>query len=360
MTERTEKDGQYLSDGPETEAHSSGGVIDLQSRLAPSTSAPSELEKYLDRRQVEFRALAGRFLSGRRALAALEAALAKQQLTIRESDAERRDLQATVQQLEQRLATLETQAEDDGSVARRLRELLNYARDRHEEVQGELNSHRAERDSLREQLEVQAGRLTALSARVAVKQDVIRTLEAQMNRATVDSEPENTPQASAEGPNQSLQAMETAPLTGLDLTSVFTESAPSMRDQPPSEATEFLHSQAEQANPAREEISDVSEEYPMVVAVIDERMVRCPLQKPCMTIGRDFGNDIQLFRKHVSRRHARIVTDGSSTIIEDLGSKNGVMVGGERVNSHRLRDGDTFIIGGICFKFRERSRPATP
>jgi hypothetical protein len=360
VTERTEKDPQSSSGSAKTEAHSAGGVIDLQPRLVPSTSAPSELEKYLDRRQVEFRALAGRFLSGRRALATLEAALAKQQLTIRESDAERRDLQATVQQLEQRLAALETEPEDDGSVERRLRELLNYACQRREEVQGELESHRAERDSLREQLEVQAGRLTALSARVAVKQDVIRTLEAQMNRATADAEPENTPQVSGEGPRQPIQSMETTPLTGLDLTSVFTESSPATSSQPPSEATEFLHSQPEQAGAAREEIPDVSEEYPMLVAVIDERMVRCPLQKPCMTIGRDFGNDIQLFRKHVSRRHARIVTDGSSATVEDLGSKNGVIVAGERVDSHRLRDGDTFIIGGICFKFRERSKRATP
>lgn len=47
----------------------------------------------------------------------------------------------------------------------------------------------------------------------------------------------------------------------------------------------------------------------------------------------------------VSRRHARIIVRGGTLQIEDLGSKNGTWVGGKRVDSAQLRDGDEVIIG---------------
>ncbi len=59
----------------------------------------------------------------------------------------------------------------------------------------------------------------------------------------------------------------------------------------------------------------------------------------------------------VSRRHARIVVAGESALIEDLNSKNGTSVGGQRLAAPTpLADGDLIGIGATLLVFR---RPAT-
>lgn len=47
----------------------------------------------------------------------------------------------------------------------------------------------------------------------------------------------------------------------------------------------------------------------------------------------------------VSRRHARIIIDAGEATIEDLGSKNGTWLDGERVTSATVRDGAELILG---------------
>ena len=55
----------------------------------------------------------------------------------------------------------------------------------------------------------------------------------------------------------------------------------------------------------------------------------------------------------VSRRHARIVVEGGKAILEDLGSKNGTFLGGERISSPRpLADGDEILLGQVHATFR--------
>ena len=49
-----------------------------------------------------------------------------------------------------------------------------------------------------------------------------------------------------------------------------------------------------------------------------------------MTIGRSGENDITLMDFDVSRSHARISFQGGTWIIEDLGSSNGIILGGKR------------------------------
>ena len=63
----------------------------------------------------------------------------------------------------------------------------------------------------------------------------------------------------------------------------------------------------------------------------------------CTTVGRkDAGNSVDLAIAHasVSTDHARFVCDRGIWTIEDRGSMNGTYVDGERVQRHRLRDGD--------------------
>ncbi len=63
-------------------------------------------------------------------------------------------------------------------------------------------------------------------------------------------------------------------------------------------------------------------------------------------IGRTPDNDLQIDSKFISRHHCQIVTgsDGIS-VIEDLNSTNGLVVRGNRVRRHTLRDGDVVSLG---------------
>ena len=63
-----------------------------------------------------------------------------------------------------------------------------------------------------------------------------------------------------------------------------------------------------------------------------------------VVIGRS--NDVQIPLDHplVSRRHARIKKQGSSWILEELGSKNGLFVNGQLVNQKILKHEDTVEI----------------
>jgi DNA-binding winged helix-turn-helix (wHTH) protein len=55
----------------------------------------------------------------------------------------------------------------------------------------------------------------------------------------------------------------------------------------------------------------------------------------------------------VSRHHARILVSRSGATLEDLGSKNGTFVAGERLRGPRaLRDGDEISLGRIRLIFR--------
>ena len=62
----------------------------------------------------------------------------------------------------------------------------------------------------------------------------------------------------------------------------------------------------------------------------------------------------------VSRHHAKIVVRGEKVTIEDLGSKNGTQVRGERVSgSVELEDGDVIRIGAVVLSFRMPTRPGS-
>jgi len=62
----------------------------------------------------------------------------------------------------------------------------------------------------------------------------------------------------------------------------------------------------------------------------------------------------------VSRRHARILIEGDRAAIEDLGSKNGTEVRGERIaGAVELTDGDEVRIGSVVLSFRMPTRPGS-
>jgi transcriptional regulator with GAF, ATPase, and Fis domain len=69
------------------------------------------------------------------------------------------------------------------------------------------------------------------------------------------------------------------------------------------------------------------------------------------SIGRSPENTIQILDANVSRNHCEIVQRGLSWFIQDLGSKNGVMVNGELVQQKTLLRNDEIVVGGAVFLF---------
>ncbi|MDJ0709902.1 MAG: FHA domain-containing protein [Woeseiaceae bacterium] len=97
----------------------------------------------------------------------------------------------------------------------------------------------------------------------------------------------------------------------------------------------------------------------MLVGKIGRKLLRFPLFKDRLTIGRTSDNDIQLNAPYISRRHAVVQTDGDATRVIDWGSKNGVYVNSSRVTEHFLCNGDIVTIGNAHFRYEERPKRET-
>jgi len=78
-----------------------------------------------------------------------------------------------------------------------------------------------------------------------------------------------------------------------------------------------------------------------------------PLIQGPNIIGRTVETDIRIDRTEVSRCHARIMVQGTTATIEDLGSKNGTFVNGERLDGPALlTNGDEIWIGRSVARLR--------
>jgi pSer/pThr/pTyr-binding forkhead associated (FHA) protein len=73
-----------------------------------------------------------------------------------------------------------------------------------------------------------------------------------------------------------------------------------------------------------------------------------------LTIGRRPESDIFLDDVTVSRDHALLVRRSGAYYLDDCGSLNGTYVNRERVDSHRLKDGDELQIGKYKLTYLER------
>jgi DNA-binding winged helix-turn-helix (wHTH) protein len=77
-------------------------------------------------------------------------------------------------------------------------------------------------------------------------------------------------------------------------------------------------------------------------------------------LGRDGDVAVWLESPSVSRHHARIRVSGTDATIEDLGSKNGTYLRGERLATPSpLTDGDEIRLGSVLVKFRLTGTGAT-
>ena len=71
-------------------------------------------------------------------------------------------------------------------------------------------------------------------------------------------------------------------------------------------------------------------------------------------VGRDTAGDLILQHWSISRRHLMIRRVGDSTTVVDMGSKNGCLLNGKRLNEPtRIRDGDVVSVGHTELKLRD-------
>ena len=85
---------------------------------------------------------------------------------------------------------------------------------------------------------------------------------------------------------------------------------------------------------------------------------RIPLDHLPFLIGRQGDNHLVLRDNRASRNHARIIADSGEYFIEDLNSRHGVYVNGQRVTRHKLSDSDHIDFGfqdsyRLVFTFEE-------
>ena len=83
------------------------------------------------------------------------------------------------------------------------------------------------------------------------------------------------------------------------------------------------------------------------------------LTQPSFTIGRDANNAIVIQGAGISRNHAELTRQGSSYIIQDLGSSNGTSVNGQRITGPQvLKSGDQIKLGQSVELAFEATMPA--
>ena len=77
------------------------------------------------------------------------------------------------------------------------------------------------------------------------------------------------------------------------------------------------------------------------------------LRQGSTDIGSVAGNAVVLPVRGVSRQHARLLVSADDLTLEDLGSKNGTLANGVRIQRTRLQPGDEVRIGPVVLKLEE-------
>jgi sigma-B regulation protein RsbU (phosphoserine phosphatase) len=85
--------------------------------------------------------------------------------------------------------------------------------------------------------------------------------------------------------------------------------------------------------------------FPALVFVQGSEQKNIVLNRTPFTVGRKVDKDLVIADPRVSRDHAQILQQGQEFFIEDLGSKHGTFVNGERIQRQRLERGDRLEFG---------------
>lgn len=79
--------------------------------------------------------------------------------------------------------------------------------------------------------------------------------------------------------------------------------------------------------------------------------------KAALVLGRDTSCDLPILDPGVSRRHAEVRVDGDGVLLQDLSSRNGTWINGQRVAKSRARVGDLISFGPVELAVVEETAP---
>jgi pSer/pThr/pTyr-binding forkhead associated (FHA) protein len=82
------------------------------------------------------------------------------------------------------------------------------------------------------------------------------------------------------------------------------------------------------------------------------------LPRDLTVMGRREDCDLRIPLGEVSRKHCRLIADGETLKIEDLGSSNGTFLNGQRIQETQVNPGDVIQIGPVLFVVQIDGVPA--
>jgi chromosome segregation ATPase len=340
----------------------------LQSKL-------QDLEIYINGRHDRWADLNAELASLKEALRAKDEAIEARAAIIASHDEEKRQLTAAIHDLERQCAEL--------AGRRKERE------EAHDELQQKLASHLAQAEQLKseharkaKETELALERVDDAAKQLAERDEQIRALRSELHGAqdqqrlaqehanelaklhAAAAADAKQLQAALGARNELVAKLESELRAKQSTVDMLERSVGRIADLGASLAAldERMHGAAPKhatALPAPQaaDIVDIGEPadtevWRKLVVTMGDRTVDYPISKGQMTIGRGHESDIRVASHFISRVHARIKTNGSATIIEDAGSKNGVLVNSERVLRRVLRNGDIVMLGDeLCMRF---------
>lgn len=271
--------------------------------------------------------------------------LAQQQLSERTMQ-----LASSQQTLEQksrhieRLTNEATAMHKDAAVARAEIEKLEM---RAIELENRRNEAAAETEQLKLEAAAQQKRIASLETELRVKQATEDLLERSVERITDIG-------ASLAALDQQMAGSGAAPAAApqlADFVATLAAEDGEAAAAPLANGATGLVPMTLLADGEHDEVIDIgrpaeSDSARKLIVMINGEEFDYPIVNNVMTIGRGRASDIRIASHFVSRLHAKIRTNEGATIIEDAGSKNGVLVNQKRVARRVLHDGDVVSIGG--------------
>ena len=98
----------------------------------------------------------------------------------------------------------------------------------------------------------------------------------------------------------------------------------------------------------------------LVITAGDEAGREYLINKDVLTFGRAEDNDIFIDDSSMSRYHAQFLLHGDGSVsIKDMGSENGILINGERIDETLLSRGDNIKIGETLFRYVEKGEVFT-
>lgn len=93
-------------------------------------------------------------------------------------------------------------------------------------------------------------------------------------------------------------------------------------------------------------------ECPMMLVELDgSASIRHPINAERLSLGCSADNHIQINSEFTSPHHARIISNATTCVLEDLNSTNGTYVNSKRIRKHALRSSDMLMIGKHRFQY---------